>query len=172
MNDLVVNSDAPVTDEDIAQLRAMGAEVLVQIVSFTVYGQPQPRGSKVVGRTKNGRSYVRDSAKGSYPWMKDVAQAAGIAMIGKPLLTGPVRVDLDFYRARPKAHYGSGKNAEVLKASAPKRPIVAPDAGKLARGVQDAMKGSVYRDDAQIVEETHRKFYGTPERCEIRVYAL
>lgn len=142
------------------------------VLAFTVYGAAKPRGSKIAGVSSKGKRFVRDSSKASYPWMADVRRAAADAWGERELLLGPLRVDLDFYQARPASHYGSGRNAERMKPSAPPRPIVAPDKGKLERGVIDAMQGIVYRNDSQIVEGDARKWYGVPERCEIRIAAL
>lgn len=141
-------------------------------LAFTVYGEPEPRGSKVAGISKKGKRYYRDTNPASYPWMDDVKRAAAEAMVDRELLIGAVRVDLDFYLKRPKAHFGSGRNAALVKASSPARPIVAPDKGKLERGVLDALEGIVYGNDAQVVEGDSRKFYGNPTRCEIRITAL
>ncbi len=141
-------------------------------LEIVVYGSPEPRGSKTVGRGRGGQTFVRDSNPKSYPWMRDVAQAAGIAMRGAPLLRGALRCDVDFFLPRPKGHFGSGKNAGTVRPSAPPRPITKPDKGKLERGTLDALEGIVYANDAQVVEGDSRKFYGEPARCEIRVYVL
>ncbi len=141
-------------------------------LSIVVYGNPEPRGSKTAGIGKGGRRFMRDSNPKSYPWMRDVAQAAGIAMRAQPLLRGPLRVDVDFYLPRPKGHFGTGKNAGKVRPSAPSRPITKPDKGKLERGTLDALEGIVYANDSQVVEGDSRKFYGEPVRCELRVYAL
>jgi len=55
-----------------------------------------------------------------------------------------------FVLNRPKAHYGTGKNARMLKPSAPTEPTVKPDLIKMARAVEDAMSGIVYKDDSQV----------------------
>ncbi len=154
-------------------------------LSFIVYGNPEPRGSKTAGIGKGGRRFMRDSNPKSYPWMSDVAQAAGLAMHDRKivgnreayvaaggLFRGPLRVDVDFYLPRPKGHFGSGKNEGKVKASAPSRPITKPDKGKLERGTLDALEGVVYANDAQVVEGDSRKFYGEPARCEIRIFDL
>jgi Holliday junction resolvase RusA-like endonuclease len=133
------------------------------MISFTVYGQPAPAGSKTIGRGKQGQTFVRDSSKRSYPWKRDVAQAAGIAMQGRTLLDGPLHVEIYFYVPRPKGHFG----ARGLRPSAPEHPTVKPDVLKLARAVEDALAGVIYRDDAQIVSEVLGKRYGEPARCEV-----
>jgi len=43
---------------------------------------------------------------------------------------------------------------------------------KLARGVEDALSGILYMDDAQIVSERLTKLYGSPARVEITVTVM
>lgn len=138
-------------------------------VAFTAYGIAQPAGSKTVGFAKSGQHFVRDSAKGSAGWKKTVAQVAGAEMIGRELLAGPLLLEVTFWMPRPKGHYGTGRNAERLKDSAPRYPIVKPDTTKLLRALEDALTGIVWRDDAQIVTQIVQKSYGTPARAEVRV---
>jgi Holliday junction resolvase RusA-like endonuclease len=53
--------------------------------------------------------------------------------------------------ARPRAHYGTGRNAAVLRADAPTLHTQAPDADKLARLVLDALTVSgVIVDDKYV----------------------
>lgn len=92
------------------------------------------------------------------------------------LLQGPLQVTFLFLVSRPQGHYGTGRNAGKLKDSAPRYPAKKPDLLKLARGVEDALTGSVYGDDAQIVEEILRKRYvrrpEDPPRVDIEVVEL
>lgn len=142
------------------------------VVAFAVFGDPAPAGSKTRATSPDGsRTWTRDSSKRSYPWKAAVSAAAGKAMAGKPLLEGPLFVELIFYRVRPKTHLGTGRNVGVLKASAPPRPLTKPDVLKMARAVEDAMTGIVYRDDAAIVVERLEKRYGEPARVEVYVSA-
>lgn len=134
-------------------------------VTFTVYGQPQPAGSKTAGRTKSGRMFVRDSAKGSAPWKRQVAQTAGEAMNGSGLLDGALELSIIFTVPRPKGHYG----VRGLRPSAPEHPTVRPDVTKLLRAVEDACTGVVWRDDAQVVAQHAYKEYGEPARADVRV---
>lgn len=137
---------------------------------LTVYGTPAPAGSKKavpMGKARWGVVDANDKAK---PWKREVTQAAGRAMedSGTQLLTGPLEVRFTFYVRRPKGHTG----VRGLKPSAPPFPTTKPDALKLARGVEDALSGVVYGDDAQIVTELLEKRYGTPERVEIEISTL
>lgn len=153
-------------------------------VSFAVVGKPEPAGSKraFVPKDKHGRPYQReggaiivnvvdDNAK-SKGWQKLVANTARSAMAGRPPETGPVRLGLTFRVVRPLSHFGTGKNADKLKDSAPIFPTSKPDVLKLARGVEDAMTGIVYADDAQIVVETLVKQFGHEPGVSVTVTRL
>ena len=137
-------------------------------VSFTVHGVAAPAGSKTAGRTRDGRNFVRDSSRRSAPWKRQVAQAAGEAMDGAPLLEGALRLGVVFTVPRPQGHYG----AKGLRPSAPKYPTVRPDVTKLLRAVEDAMTGVVWRDDAQVVWQAAWKEYGEPAHCIVTVTQL
>jgi Holliday junction resolvase RusA-like endonuclease len=140
------------------------------VISFTVYGTPAPAGSKKgFYNRKAGRVIITDDSKRSRPWKAQISDAAAEAMDGAPLLDGALALSLTFVVARPKGHFGSGRNAGMVKGSAPRFPTVKPDLLKLARAVEDALSGIVYRDDAQIVAETLEKEYGEPARVEVRV---
>lgn len=137
------------------------------MISFTVHGKAQPAGSKR-GFYKDGRVVVVDASINSRPWKAQVSDAGAQAMNGQSLLEGPLMLALEFYIPRPKGHYG----VHGLRRSAPAIPTVRPDLLKLARAVEDALTGIVYRDDAQIAREILDKFYGEPARVEVRVRRL
>lgn len=139
------------------------------MIAFTVYGIAQPAGSKrAFAHKSTGRIVVVDDAKGSRAWKTDVAKAAR-AHAPAALLETPLKLEVLFVMPRPKSHHGTGRNAGVVKASAPQWPTVKPDATKLLRAVEDALTGIVWRDDAQVVVQTACKVYGDPARCEITV---
>jgi crossover junction endodeoxyribonuclease RusA len=142
------------------------------VIAFTVYGRAQPAGSKRAFYNKSaGRVIVTDDNKKARPWKAEVADAAQTAMLAESvtgngvLVDGPLSLELTFVVPRPKGHYG----ANGVLPSAPSHPTVRPDVLKLARGVEDACTGIVWRDDSQIVLETLRKEYGEPARCEVVV---
>lgn len=163
--------------------------------SFTVFGEPQPAGSKqafplldkkhickcgsIAGllplRRENGSIIVNvtDDNKDTKAWRKHVSQTAREEYSG-PLLTGFVSLGCVFYLLRPKGHYGSGSNERRLKPSAPAFPGVKPDLDKLMRAVGDGLTQAknVYTDDAQIVDGGQKKRYGSPPRVEITVSEL
>ena len=102
-------------------------------VAFFVPGIPQPQGSK----TRMRYALVDDNRERLAPWRDSVIAAAMTAMHDRPPITGPCRVTLTASFCRPQSHYGSGRNSEVLKASAPIMHAQKPDADKVARAILD-----------------------------------
>jgi Holliday junction resolvase RusA-like endonuclease len=141
-------------------------------IRFTVFGAAQPAGSKrAMHHKQSGKIIVLDSNPKSSDWKKIVGYTARQSYVGE-VLTGPLAVTLRFYQPRPQGHYGTGRNASVVKASAANRPTGRPDVLKLARAVEDGLTGVVWRDDAQIVQESLEKQYGEPARVEISIRPL
>ena len=151
---------------------------------FVVLGRPQPAGSKraflirKAGEVKGVA--VTEDAKHSRTWRQLVQSAATDALGWTPepdtwgyfSLAGPLVLEATFYVARPAGHFGTGRNAGVVRASAPRFPTVRPDATKLVRALEDALTGLVWRDDAQVVSQHIHKRFGTPERAEVTVSRL
>lgn len=141
-------------------------------IRFTVPGVAQSRGSKRAFPIKRSNgSYgvaVSDNNPRSRDWMACVRAAALEAFKGD-VLREPLIFIAKFYFPRPKGHFGSGRNAHVIKQSAPPVPMGRPDLLKLARGVEDALIGICYADDSLIVREFLAKDYGEPARAEIEI---
>ena len=145
------------------------------MIQFTVYGHPQTAGSKraFIVKTNTGgqRAIVTDDNAKGKDWKGDVKQAASaVVQAGQALLQGPLRLSLVFLLPRPASHYGSGKNAAVVKGSSPRHPDKKPDVLKLARCVEDALTGVLWVDDAQITSEQLTKRYcefGQQPGCQV-----
>jgi len=129
--------------------------IQAQAIQFTVYGLPVPQGSKKVIRG----NVVEMADARLRSWRQDIAVASREAMEGASPYIEPVDVRLMFWLPRPQAHFGTGRNAEKLKPSAPIAPSVHPDLDKLVRAVLDALTGIVFRDDKQVVSLTASKLY-------------
>lgn len=87
--------------------------------SITVLGPPIPQGSK----RHVGRGIFIEANKKLPRYREDIVDT--IIEDGwhtDPILAGPVSVKIGFYLPRPKTHYGTGKNAGVLKDNAPDLP--------------------------------------------------
>ena len=70
----------------------------------------------------------------------------------------PVRLCITFVFERPKSAPASRT-----------RPTVKPDLDKLTRSSCDALTGVLWADDAQVVEISVNKIYGSPERVIVSV---
>lgn len=156
---------------------------LTRDYAVRVYGSPAPKGSlKCIGaRGKKRHVLIEDNVR-TKPW-RELIERAGRAL---PVsgLEGPIGVEVTLTIERPKSHYGTGRNATVLKDSSPLWPIShqAGDTDKLGRTVLDGLQDAeLFTDDCLVVELTGRKVYpdtpGAPDRLQrpgavIRIYPI
>lgn len=136
--------------------------------SVFVPGRPVPQGSKTAFiNKKTGRPVIVDKDMRLPEWRMKVTAYCRDAM-NSPVPGGiatipsgtPVGVRIDFVMDRPQAHYGTGKNADKVKPSAPKYPASMPDLDKLLRAIFDALTDAqVWSDDGQVVWCQTAKYY-------------
>jgi|SRR5499427_1287569 len=128
-------------------------------MEFVVHGLAQPAGSKKgFVNPKTGRVIITDDAKKSRPWKAIVTDAAVKAMDGRPRYDQALSVSFVFVVPEPKTHRTS---TGALSAAGKRQPwpTTRPDLLKLARAIEDALTGVVYRDDSLIVQERLIKDY-------------
>lgn len=145
----------------------------VSSLSFYVHGRPAPQGSK----RHVGRGILVESSKAVAPWRIDVKHAAldAAKAVDWATLDGPVAATFTFYFARPKSHFGTGRNVDNLKDSAPAHNIsrASGDIDKLARSTCDALVAAgVIADDSQIVTLVATKEYGAKPGAHISITTL
>lgn len=147
-----------------------------EIVKFTVYGTPVTAGSKRAfpytdKKTGKVRAAITDASKNQRPWMQQVALTARTLYHG-PLLTGPICYRMVFYFQRPNLHFGTGKNAGIIKPRFRKiKHIKKPDTMKLCRAIEDALTGVIWKDDSQCFRTFAEKVYTAEgSRCEITLF--
>ena len=145
-----------------------------------VPGKAAPQGSrKFMGRSNTGKGIMVESSQRVRPWRDLIVTMALDAVDqGAPVYVGPVDVALDFTFDRPQHHFGSGKNAGLLKVTAPVFPRTGGDLDKLCRAACDALGrkhgAGVIADDADIVRLEATKHFATklyPVGCVITVRA-
>ena len=141
------------------------------ILDIFVPGTPVAKGSThaFAHKTTGKIITMQTNAKRQKPWASLIAFTAKEAIDGGPV-DGPVSIDIRFTLRRPKNHYGTGKNATLLKTSAPQHHTKAPDIDKLLRCVLDALTGVVWHDDSQVWHVNAVKGYGHTEGAAIEVY--
>ena len=88
-------------------------------------------------------------------------------------LTGAVAVDVVFTFARPKSHYGTGRNADVVKESAPDHHTQAPESDKLSRLILDGLEmAGVVRNDSQVCRLNIDKQWGRDDSTHLLLRGL
>ena len=144
---------------------------MIEPISFFVAGVPkgQPR-PRAFARKMGGKFVARVFDAGTAEAWKSAVATEAVKHKPAAPITGPVRLRICFYIARPKSHYNS-KGA--LKATAPHYHTGKPDADNLAKAVMDALTqcGWFWGDDAQVAVLTAAKLYadsGTGAQVEIR----
>lgn len=90
--------------------------------------------------------------------------------------SGALRVIYEFVVARPKSHFGTGKNSHILKKTAPVHWIVKKnDFDNMLKFVNDRCSGLVWVDDCQIIEFSGSKrycYHNEEPKTVLRVYEL
>lgn len=138
-------------------------------LDIRVNGIPAPQGSKkgFPIRRKNGSigvAITESAGDKVTTWRHDVRAAAERSMEAQnwatPLNGTGATLDLLFFMPRPKGHYGSGRNAGILRDAAPDRHVTKPDLDKLIRAVMDALTSAgVYTDDSTVSTIHAMKMY-------------
>ncbi len=78
-------------------------------------------------------------------------------------MTKPIKCTLHFFCKRPKNHYKTGKNAHILKDTAPKYNTNNKDLDNMVKFVLDALNDKLYTDDCLIVEINCIKTYSNSD---------
>lgn len=133
------------------------------IVAFTVHDLPRPQGSKrgFINKSTGKVALVESGGEPLRSWREAVKSAALDNLPkGHVPYDGPVRVYVTFYLPRPQSHYRTGRNAELLRDNAPKRPKSKPDLDKLIRSSLDSLTAAgVFVDDSRVVTIIAGKHY-------------
>ena len=137
-------------------------------LDFFVAGIPkaQPR-VKAFVRGGHAGVYTPDSAEA---WKQAVRREA-ISNAPESIMSGVVRMDLDFFLPRPKTHLD---RHGVPKPKSPVWHCKKPDLDNLIKAVTDAITDTqkVWLDDSQICEITATKTYAMSRSgCSVRISA-
>ncbi|MCE5277175.1 MAG: RusA family crossover junction endodeoxyribonuclease [Planctomycetaceae bacterium] len=139
------------------------AEPIVLRIEGLPKGQPRhkPYAMKM-GDKWVGRVHPDPGAGGKIDSWRDSVTLAAQNSPRRPLvpLSGPIRVDLVLLLPRPKGHYGGGRNAQVLKGSAPAWCTAKPDRDNAEKLILDVLtKLRYWLDDKQVCAGEVRKYY-------------
>lgn len=130
------------------------------IYSMFVPGEPATAGSKTYSWNKGGKPVIYDTCKRKPVWTSIIQQAAiASKKMGSPI-AGPIVANVIFYMPRPGYHYSSDGTIKTAYRSA--SHTKKPDATKLWRCAEDALKNFWWLDDSQIYKQTVIKKYVDP----------
>ncbi|MDQ0091631.1 Holliday junction resolvase RusA-like endonuclease [Paenibacillus anaericanus] len=136
------------------------------MIEFTVYGEPVAQGRPRFS-TANGFARAYDPAKSSN--YKDYVRLAATQYAPDQLLVGPLYLEVTVFRPIPKSF--SKKKASEAEAGRV-FPVTKPDTDNYGKGIKDALKGVLWVDDNQIVDDFVKKRYSNKPRIEIKVEAI
>lgn len=135
-----------------------------------VRGIARPKGSKrafIVRRKVTGRLtpiMAEDAGENLEAWSSLISFSAQERWQGPPV-EGPLVMALEFVFPWPKSWSARKRKENRFRTSA-------PDRGKLARAVEDALEGIVYLNDAQVCDGPIVKRYGDEPGVHITIDAL
>jgi Holliday junction resolvase RusA-like endonuclease len=132
------------------------------LISFVVYGEPtaqgRPRFTTVAGHAK-----AYDPAKSRD--YKQLVRLAAVEVKPEKPLECALSLVVSVYRSMPKM---SKKKREQAIAG-DLRPTTRPDLDNIIKGIKDALKGIIWRDDSQVVNILADKWYGESPRVEVTI---
>lgn len=126
------------------------------MINETILGSPkaQPR---VRAFARGGKAGVF-TPKSADSWRRTVEIA--LKRHANKSLEGALQVEMNFYFARPKSHYRTGKFSHMMKDDAPKYHLKKPDLDNLAKLPLDVLtKLKYFSDDSQVVNLLVTKEY-------------
>jgi Holliday junction resolvase RusA-like endonuclease len=144
--------------------RALGEEGRMTLITeFFVAGKPIEKGN-FRAFNRGGFAKITNASKETDAWQARVAIAAQNAYRDPPI-SGPCKVRLTFYHARPKSHYRKGSTSELTpKFSRFIWHTSTPDADKLVRCILDALAPVVMLDDKQATVGEWFDFWVTSDQ--------
>jgi len=136
-------------------------------ITFTVYGEPiaqgRPRAASM--NTKNGSKLIIYDPEESRNY-KQLVKIEAVRVRPEKPWEGPVSVEIRIYKTVPKSF--SGRKRRLALAGG-MRPTTRPDASNFCKGIEDALKGIIIRDDSQIVDLLVSKWYSENPRVEVTI---
>lgn len=129
------------------------------MIRLEVLGTPAPKGSARAMLMKGKPIVIASGSTANQKalrlWDRAIKASleASLGAIAAPMFVDQaLEVNLLFRFERPSGHWGTGRNANQLKPSAPKYPATKEtyDVDKLARAVLDSLTGKLFDDDSRI----------------------
>jgi Holliday junction resolvase RusA-like endonuclease len=136
------------------------------MIQFTVFGEPVAQG-RPRATTINGRIRMFDPDKSKD--YKTYVKLAASQYAPNKLLECGLGLRVDIYRPIPK-NFSKKKTEQAERGVI--RPTTKPDADNYVKGVKDALKNVIWKDDSQVVELLVNKWYSTKPRVEVKCWEI
>ena len=124
-------------------------------ILFEIPGEPVAQGRPRAGKSWGGKTVLYDPDKSRD--FKQYVKLVGSQHAPKELITGPIDLAVDIYRATPKKYQTKPKQDLIEKGEL--RPTTKPDVDNYVKGVKDGLNKVIWQDDSQAVRLAVRKFY-------------
>ncbi len=108
-----------------------------------------PFGKQSVRVANRGKHAVKYMPKETVEYEASCAYEAGLSMGDRPLIDGPVELNLQFFYPIPKSWSQKKKEAARLGQIVPDKK---PDSSNVLKSVEDGFTGVVWVDDCQVVD--------------------
>ncbi|OAT74541.1 RusA family crossover junction endodeoxyribonuclease [Parageobacillus thermoglucosidasius] len=136
------------------------------MIQFTVYGEPvaqgRPRATMIDGHI---RMYDPKKSRDFKKYVKLVASEHR----PEKLLEGPIFLEVKVYKPILKSF---SKKKKAAAEAGQLRPTTKPDVDNYVKGVKDALKNVIWKDDSQVVDLHISKWYSETPRVEITIAPL
>jgi Holliday junction resolvase RusA-like endonuclease len=136
------------------------------MISFIIPGEAVPQARPKFARQGNFvRAYDPEKSRNYKAYVRMLAAEA----YQGPPLEGPVSLCVTVYR-QPPSSWSKSKIAHALAKHI--RPITKPDLSNVVKGIEDALKGLVWRDDSQVVDLYFQKWYSNDPKVEVEIHEI
>ena len=135
-------------------------------LKIVIPGDPVPQGRPRFARRGNFVQTYDEPKSKAY---KKIVASAAVQNRPSKLLEGALEVEVQIFKRNLKSF--SARKHELAERKE-LRPTTKPDADNYAKGILDALKGIVWRDDGQVVKLVCEKFYSKRPRAEVRIKPL
>ncbi|OPX87750.1 MAG: Endodeoxyribonuclease RusA [Pelotomaculum sp. PtaB.Bin104] len=132
-------------------------------IRFTVWGEPVAQGRPKFARIGNHVTTYDPEKSRTY---KSIVRDEAIKVKPDKPLEGPLILTVAAYKSIPKS-LSKKKTQQALEGEL--RPTIKPDLDNVVKGIKDALKGIIWRDDSQVIWLFASKWYSDKPRVEVEV---